>query len=709
MDSCDSDFSINIGGIGDYIVSCGLGVSVSVSIVGSSFDSAQILGKDGIGLSLTRTTQKSEKKNIGPISSSLIGCSFVNMSSIGSSRLSHLPHLNQKMLGCVVSLTSSHLSGSTIRDMNNGGSLLSSNSSFSSLLSSPHDNTDSSIILPGGPAQFLDGTAYSYSAADGSSATSILFSHCHFTTNGYQTTRPLTFRDYPGTISIDTCSFTNIHPDLTDAGAVFVYADEQKGGTRFTSNSSTFKSCSAEYYRGAMFLSVADDALINSTTFEDCSTTDEWMSDGGSLYLFGIFYGGVRGKLFTVVGCVIAGSKTAERGAGLYMGGQMNLLVESTNSSDARPNTQEAPSILYVPPEEPEKPEPEDPTDPEDPKKAKMEAVKKLLSWLIPLVSCLLIALLVAIIILVLRRRRQQKNAEPAQKEMEAQDQVEFEEKMEVLADDQTKDILHTDGRTHSAFDSSSALPSTLNPLSQAEKSVSVSKGDLVEVMACSGAFEVSVVGTYTTLYSVLHNEKRDIPKRALGMQVVNGLKAVLANRHASDVVTLLSSHWILMDTAGNVQLKLQMNAAEAEQEVAHTKQQASSEANGTVQNLPKNVEQAGIDGIRWRAPEVVAGGGSAVDGHKASVFSLGLVLWEIETGLVPFGELDAVNAQRQSATGIGPKMESLQNEEFIALILQCVSANPEQRPSLSEIGEFLSSHPEEPNMPSHNEMKDQA
>ncbi|KAK2946655.1 hypothetical protein BLNAU_18407 [Blattamonas nauphoetae] len=203
-----------------------------------------------------------------------------------------------------------------------------------------------------------------------------------------------------------------------------------------------------------------------------------------------------------------------------------------------------------------------------------------------------------------------------------------------------------------------------------------MSKGDLVEVMACNGGFEVSLVGGSRTLHSVLHKEKREIGKRAVGLQLVNGLKHVLANRQASDVVTRLSSHWILLDNAGNVQLKLRMTSEEAELEAAPTKQQpaGSLDENGTAQKRGKDVEQAGMDGLRWRAPEVVAGGGSAVDGHKASVFSLGLVLWEIETGQVPFGELDAVNAQRQSATGIGPKMDSLRNDAFVALILQCVS-----------------------------------
>ncbi|KAK2963056.1 hypothetical protein BLNAU_2079 [Blattamonas nauphoetae] len=354
------------------------------------------------------------------------------------------------------------------------------------------------------------------------------------------------------------------------------------------------------------------------------------------------------------------------------------------------------------------------PQSPSNEKSQLPPETKKLLSWLIPLSACLLVALILAIIIIVLLRRQQKKHAELTQKDVEDVDQVELDEKMDVFGDDPTKNGLNSDGRGHSTFGSSSVLPPTVNPLGQEGKSMSMTKDGLVEVMACSGGFEGSVVGNYTTLYDVLHKEKREVGKRALGLQIVNGLKAVLGNRPGSDVVTRLSSHWILIDTFGNVQLKLQMDPSEAEHEAAHPIQQpGTSDANGTLPTLPKDVKQAGMDGLRWRAPEVVSADGrsgvDSVDGHKASVFSLGLVLWEIETGQVPFGELDAVNAQRQSGTGIGPKMESFQDEEFIALIHRCVSVDPELRPTLSEIGEFLPSHPEELNLPTHKEMKDQS
>ncbi|KAK2955721.1 hypothetical protein BLNAU_9257 [Blattamonas nauphoetae] len=348
-----------------------------------------------------------------------------------------------------------------------------------------------------------------------------------------------------------------------------------------------------------------------------------------------------------------------------------------------------------------------------DPKKTLSPETKALLSWLIPLVACLLLAVVVLIVVFVLVYRRKKKN-EPSPNQMEEQDEVRVEDKMDVMEGEFTNQMIETDGLGHTPAESSNVGSTCLNG----------SRGGLdgrgkewVEVMACNGGFEISSAPMTNTLYSVLHKEHREIGKRGVGIQIVNGLKQIVAHRGWSDVLTRLSSHWILIDGSGNVQLKLQMNASEAEQEAAHAQianpdkggnenEQTANEASERTEHSEK--DKTGMDGMRWRAPEVVAGGGKGeVDGQKASVFSLGLVLWEIETGQVPFGELDAVNAQRQSGTGIGPKMDSLKNESFIALIHRCVSVDPELRPTLSEIGEFLSSHPEETIGGSGNEMKE--
>ncbi|KAK2953413.1 hypothetical protein BLNAU_11699 [Blattamonas nauphoetae] len=1066
------------------------GGSVSVSIVGSSFDSHRILGNDGIGLSLTQTSRK-RSEEVGMISSSLIGCSFVNMSSFGSSCPPQLSHLSQKMLGCVVSLTSSHLSGSTIRDVNDGGSVLCSNSSFSSLLSSPTANPEPSITLPdyNGTAEFMDGAAYYYNSDFGTSDSQANFSHCHFTAGEYpQQHRPLSFYDFKGTISILSCSFTNISsPESYGGGVAYIVCTWQcVSPPFFTVTSSNFTNCSSPGSGGAVYVSLSDEALITSCRFKNCSTTGEYSEGGGLRWDGYCSYVDPSTKLLKLIGCVFADCSSS-RGGGVRMSGyfslsvidtkferceaisdtsftlgagldmtseavmkversefigcssshiggaifsvsQRDLIVSDTlvkdcssgitgaiytecnsvgenfsffdvlfvgNSVGEDPSSMEkymslaentttfpdvaimcfsspylppltfedcfstvspdssgmvirgtknpssglydterhldaefdkigplltaAPAVTMndktgkigvelkgktplssqeyevtvkeeengtvtsfrmlfldgtgtlvsdseislkyntnytitsivgvVPPSSsssvsnnipipvaawafnlaantsfftfttPKPPffisatsslildEPkfahvlivfdekvkgsfdivveEDgkdvtitvpiltealagdsqkfvvvgddrvlthnttytiksftptpgtdtmfvcmnetitfhipessfvpPPDPvEDPKKRMSPETKALLSWLIPLVACLLLTVVIAVIVIVLLRRRQKKkNGEPAQKEMEAQEPLDV-EKVEEFGVHFSDGVIRTDANHESVVETSDSRGTRVSETSELMNSECRKGGDLVEVMACSGDFGISRSRMDCSLYNVLHKERRVIGKRAVGIQIVNGLKHVVGHRGWSDVLTRLSSHWIVIDGSGNVQLKLQMTSEEAEQEATRAQSndhpQPNLEENKT---QPHEVSQGGradrtgMDGLRWRAPEVVGSKGGEVDGSKASVFSLGLLLWEIETGQVPFGELDAVNAQRQSGTGVGPKMESLQNSEFVSLIHRCVSVDPEERPTLSEIEEFLSSHPEDTRIGSGPEMKE--
>ncbi|KAK2959776.1 hypothetical protein BLNAU_5265 [Blattamonas nauphoetae] len=326
-------FSNDVGelhGIVETSAFLSIGGSVSVSIVGCSFDSQAVLGNDGIGLSLTQTADQSGDE-VERLSSSLIGCSFVNMSSIGSSRLPHLPYLNQKMLGCVVSLSSSHLSGSTIRDLNTGGSFLCSNSSFSSLLPSPNaDLSPSTATNPdtSTPEPFVDGKPYFFTSSSGTEESTALFSHCRFTGDKYPSARPLTFDKYPGTISIQSCSFTDIHS--TDWSIVYVYNHDQFDHLCFKVELSNFTSCSASLSAAAVTAFVADDVLFESCRFEDCSTLA--VQDGaGAVSLSGIKQSGQKdGKTFELVDCVYADCTANTYGAGVLLSGPLGLSVVGT-------------------------------------------------------------------------------------------------------------------------------------------------------------------------------------------------------------------------------------------------------------------------------------------------------------------------------------------------------------------------------------------
>ncbi|KAK2946179.1 hypothetical protein BLNAU_18923 [Blattamonas nauphoetae] len=114
-----------------------------------------------------------------------------------------------------------------------------------------------------------------------------------------------------------------------------------------------------------------------------------------------------------------------------------------------------------------------------------------------------------------------------------------------------------------------------------------------------------------------------------------------------------------------------------------------------------------GVEEIRWRASEQGEKEGEVseeADKVNASVFRLGLILWEIETGLVPFREIDAVNAHRQLAAGIALPLQKIADSSMRDLIVECLRVDPDERPTLSEI---LSRLDKQPNPPPKPEMKD--
>ncbi|KAK2948770.1 hypothetical protein BLNAU_16305 [Blattamonas nauphoetae] len=243
------------------------------------------------------------------------------------------------MLGCVVSLTSSHLSGSTIRDVNNGGSVLCSNSSFSSLLPSPDTNLDTTssegtITVSGkSPEKFVDGKRYSYNETSGHTSSSIVFTNCRFTGDKYQSnTRPLTFSNYNGTISILSCSFENMNPvdAWNDSGVVYAYVSHQFNRTCLTIDSSNFTNCSSRESGGALCLHLVDELLITSCRFEGCSSTpNNSFSYGGGIYLNRISKY-THSPLFRLVDCIIADCTATYSGGGVHVQGELELSLVDT-------------------------------------------------------------------------------------------------------------------------------------------------------------------------------------------------------------------------------------------------------------------------------------------------------------------------------------------------------------------------------------------
>ncbi|KAK2943797.1 hypothetical protein BLNAU_21275 [Blattamonas nauphoetae] len=172
--------------------------------------------------------------------------------------------------------------------MNTGGSVLCSNCSFSSLLSSPNTDADSSpsIILDGATTlEYVDGREYSFDSTNLS--TSACFSHCLFIGDKYPSARPLTFNEYKGSISILSCSFVD-HTYTKDDGHV------------------------------------TDDALNTSCRFDQCSSTG-----GGALCLRGYKLNS-HTPLAQLSDCIIVDCSVTLNGGGVIAEEEIDLSVVNT-------------------------------------------------------------------------------------------------------------------------------------------------------------------------------------------------------------------------------------------------------------------------------------------------------------------------------------------------------------------------------------------
>ncbi|KAK2954855.1 hypothetical protein BLNAU_10185 [Blattamonas nauphoetae] len=329
------------------------------------------------------------------------------------------------------------------------------------------------------------------------------------------------------------------------------------------------------------------------------------------------------------------------------------------------------------------------------------QAVKENMKWWLPLVIslCVLFVFVIVVVIVCCRRRRVQKNE---QKETEMTDSVPLEledEKVEIVTDNRIGV-----NSVHTLFTSES------NKATEKKDEPELSDGmigfqNVEEVLVCSGDLKkTAVVSKDRTLYNALHSEKKwDVRVRMAQQQLVSGLKGVLKKDKDAAILRALTAHNILFDSNENVCLKLNLDVkphaplsaftqktTEADQQVEHAQQEQEPavETNESKQNGPQLNEPVN-EGVRWFAPEAITNKPHLNSVHGA-VFSLGLILWEMETGCVPFAEQDAVNASRQIVTGVTPKLELVSNSEMRELISQCLCLEPVDRPDLETIESTL-------------------
>ncbi|KAK2946084.1 hypothetical protein BLNAU_18992 [Blattamonas nauphoetae] len=333
-----------------------------------------------------------------------------------------------------------------------------------------------------------------------------------------------------------------------------------------------------------------------------------------------------------------------------------------------------------------------------------LEQAKKILVWLIPVLVVIIAVIVVLIIVLILRRKRQRKgNQDGMTREMDHHDPIDVEKHDEPAAAvasmnaDDTNHLIHHNVPTTIGSDAVAQKDyldtmASLNSGGRGEANGKTKMG-----VRCEGPLIEVPVNVNNTLYNRLHKEGSPLNKPAVFRMITRGLAQIAKHNPKMPILTNLSPLWVYLDE--NDYLLFQ-STNDSETVQANTAINASSLS----QSLNDQSSNRQSEAQRWMAPEVADKKGE-IDTTKAAVFSLGLILWEIETGLVPFGEIDAVNAQRQMGTGSLPLMDSWTNESKIELVRRCLTLNPKERPTLDEIASLLDSNVEfgEPAMEKQN------
>ncbi|KAK2956151.1 hypothetical protein BLNAU_8931 [Blattamonas nauphoetae] len=324
-----------------------------------------------------------------------------------------------------------------------------------------------------------------------------------------------------------------------------------------------------------------------------------------------------------------------------------------------------------------------------------MQAMK----WVIPVVCAVLALLFILIILIVICRRRRQKKATEKKDKEELNDVQD--EKIEVLNDDllYPATSLVNAVPSHAPLDKEADTEPKLTQQAHPSLHPDPRSFTSVEVVKAEQGVQVAQINKRDTLYNRLHsNQRQPISKGMTAQQIVRALMKLYNVNSALDLFTRFSSHVVLFDKEG--QVYLDMNASNPGQSAVplvpgQPIAQAQPATDSNLTQTSPVIQREGFEMMRWRAPETIVERGEEkkeVKPDQAAVFSLGLVLYEIETGLVPFGEMDAVNASRQLRTGCLPKMELVGSDELSTLIAECLSLDGKFRPKLDSLESRIAS-----------------
>ncbi|KAK2948790.1 hypothetical protein BLNAU_16240 [Blattamonas nauphoetae] len=346
------------------------------------------------------------------------------------------------------------------------------------------------------------------------------------------------------------------------------------------------------------------------------------------------------------------------------------------------------------------------------------------MKWWLPLALGMAVLILFFILLIVCLRRRQRKNTTKKEVLKQELDVIEVKEDFDYepidsfgAATTRNQNLIRTNETNRDDTTGRDNQTDTIPSKS----------GEAAFCMSCSEPFDTFFINRVKTLYSVLHEEKEPLSfARQSQIRIAKTLEHIGQSDSRAPILTALTTHWVLTGGDGSLWLRTSNpNGVHQSEQTGKPTEAAPS----IVQNeepdplgqdvpivdqddIPQNdsparpnlppphplhstppTEKPSFDNMtRWMAPEQGKRAENEIDVEKVLVFRLGLVLYEIETGLVPFGETDAVNAHRQLETGIVPPLDRVVKSEMRDLIVSCLSIDSKRRPSLSSFTSTLES-----------------
>ncbi|KAK2963430.1 hypothetical protein BLNAU_1472 [Blattamonas nauphoetae] len=332
------------------------------------------------------------------------------------------------------------------------------------------------------------------------------------------------------------------------------------------------------------------------------------------------------------------------------------------------------------------------------------QAIKNNMKWWIPLVAGLTVALILVIVVIGCIRRRHLKTKKD---DIQTQEFDDIDEKQELDLENEQQRVVtgSTEDNTH--LDPSQQYTRTEGGFSDG---VAEDRPQMELCLVCTEPFNTVYVEKKPTLFHILHEQKQPIVNRRVAeIQLSKGVEYVSKAFPGCSLMSTLTSHLVCVGEDGTMILRMKNSSLDDMEDHpqlydnstvpfdAHNEFMSQHEPS-VVPLLSDQADESPLpgmpltadDGKRWQAPEEGKADQQS-DERRAAVFRLGLVLFEMETGSVPFGENDAVNAHRNLEIGILPKMEDVMGEEMRSLIASCLSVDPSQRPTLSSIISTLS------------------